>query len=155
MDGLRRPRQTGQQLEPVDQLELAHLDAADGARRRAARGVRSTRSCAAWTASSTRTPTTAAATKGPATGAGRAASLFDCLELLHSATGGALDVYREPLIREIGRYICRAHIAGEWYMNFADASAQGAHLRRSGVPLRQSRVDDDTHAASAPSAPRD
>lgn len=51
-------------------------------------------------------------------------SLFDCLELLHSGTRGAVDVYRVPLIREIGRYIYRAHIAGDYVINFADASAK-------------------------------
>ncbi len=50
-------------------------------------------------------------------------SLFDCLEILHSATGGAFDVYEVPLIREIGRYIYRAHIHDRYFINFADASA--------------------------------
>jgi hypothetical protein len=55
---------------------------------------------------------------------GRAgASLFDCLELLHAATGGAVDVYAEPLIQEIGRYIYRVQIADRWFVNFADAPA--------------------------------
>ncbi|MFB3827466.1 MAG: heparinase II/III family protein [Bryobacteraceae bacterium] len=61
---------------------------------------------------------------------GRAgASLFDCLELLYSASGGAMDFYGVPLVREIGRYIYRAHINDDWYVNFADASAR---LRPSG-----------------------
>lgn len=55
---------------------------------------------------------------------GRAgASLFDNLELLHAATQGWIDVYDEPLVRDIGRFIYRAHIAGDFYLNFADASA--------------------------------
>jgi hypothetical protein len=56
---------------------------------------------------------------------GRAgASLFDCLELLHLATGGALNGFSLPLVHEIGLYICRAHIHNEWYTNFADAPAR-------------------------------
>jgi hypothetical protein len=56
---------------------------------------------------------------------GRAgASLFDNLELLHSASGGAIDYYSAPLVREIGRYIYRAHISDDWFVNFADASAK-------------------------------
>jgi hypothetical protein len=51
-------------------------------------------------------------------------ALFDNLELLHSASGGAIDFYAAPLIREIGSYIYRAHIAGPWFVNFADASAR-------------------------------
>jgi hypothetical protein len=50
-------------------------------------------------------------------------ALFDNLELLRSASGGQIDVYGVPLVKEIGRYIYRAHIAGDWYTNFADASA--------------------------------
>jgi hypothetical protein len=58
---------------------------------------------------------------------GRAgASLFDCLELLHSATAGAVDVYAEPLVQDIGRFICRAHIHDRWFINFADAGALGS-----------------------------
>ncbi len=56
---------------------------------------------------------------------GRAgASLFDCLELLDAATHGRIDVYTHPRVREIGRFIVRAHIAGPWYVNFADAAAR-------------------------------
>jgi len=56
---------------------------------------------------------------------GRAgASLFENLELLDSATGGAVPFWEMPLVREIGRYIYRVHIAGDWFVNFADASAK-------------------------------
>jgi hypothetical protein len=51
-------------------------------------------------------------------------SLFDCLELLYSASDGAIDVYERPLIQEIGRYIYRVHIADDYFVNFADASAK-------------------------------
>lgn len=55
---------------------------------------------------------------------GRAgASLFDCLELLRSATDGRIDVYDEPLVQDIGRFIYRVQIADEYFVNFADASA--------------------------------
>lgn len=49
-------------------------------------------------------------------------SLFECLELLDSASAGRLDFFGLPLVQEIGRYIYRAHVAGDWYVNFADAS---------------------------------
>jgi pimeloyl-ACP methyl ester carboxylesterase len=51
-------------------------------------------------------------------------SLFDCLELLDSASGGKIDVFDRPLVKEIGRYIGRVHIAGPWAVNFADAAAK-------------------------------
>ncbi|HUT20252.1 MAG TPA: heparinase II/III family protein [Anaerolineae bacterium] len=55
---------------------------------------------------------------------GRAgASLLDCLELLHCASDGKIDVYDIPLIQEMGRYIYRAQIDDSYFVNFADASA--------------------------------
>ncbi len=51
-------------------------------------------------------------------------SLFDALELLHGASGGKIDVYSQPLVKEIGRYIGRVHVAGPWAVNFADAAAK-------------------------------
>lgn len=57
---------------------------------------------------------------------GRAgASLYDCLDLMYSASNGAIDVYDKPLIQQIGRYIYRVHIADHYFVNFADASARG------------------------------
>lgn len=55
---------------------------------------------------------------------GRAgASLLDCLELLYSASQGRIDIYREPLVQEIGRFIYRVQIESTYFVNFADASA--------------------------------
>ncbi len=56
---------------------------------------------------------------------GRAgASLFDCLDLLQQGSGGALNGFDLPLVHQIGLYICRAHVAAEWYTNFSDAPAR-------------------------------
>lgn len=56
---------------------------------------------------------------------GRAgASLFDNLDVLYSATGGALNVFDDPKVQEIGRFVYRAHIDGQYYVNFADAPAR-------------------------------
>jgi hypothetical protein len=55
---------------------------------------------------------------------GRAgASLLDCLELLYSASGGQIDLYGDPLVQDIGRFISRVQIEGRYFVNFADASA--------------------------------
>jgi hypothetical protein len=51
-------------------------------------------------------------------------SLYDCLELLYSASGGQIDVFDRPLIGEIGRYITRAYISYPYFINFADAAAK-------------------------------
>ncbi len=52
------------------------------------------------------------------------ASLFDCLDLLLQSSGGALDGFDLPLVREIGRYPHRIHIGERWYVNVADGSAR-------------------------------
>jgi hypothetical protein len=62
--------------------------------------------------------------EGPGYWGRAAASLFDNLEMLKSASRGAIDFYAHPLIGEMGRFIYRTHIAGEWHVNFADASAR-------------------------------
>ncbi|PHN08240.1 heparinase II/III family protein [Flavilitoribacter nigricans] len=55
---------------------------------------------------------------------GRAgASLFDCLDILHSASAGRINIFDEPLIRKTGTYITKAYIKQPYYLNFADASA--------------------------------
>ena len=62
--------------------------------------------------------------EGPSYWGRAAASLFDCLELLHSATNGEIDVYNTPLIQQMGRFIYRAHINERYFINFADAPAK-------------------------------
>ncbi len=63
--------------------------------------------------------------EGPGYWSRAGASLFDCLQLMADATNkGADTAFSLPLVREIGRYICRAHICNEWYTNFADAPAK-------------------------------
>ncbi len=54
------------------------------------------------------------------------ASLFEALEWLRSGSGGALNYLSMPLVKEIGSYIYRVHIAGDWSVNFADAPAKVA-----------------------------
>jgi Heparinase II/III-like protein len=62
--------------------------------------------------------------EGPSYWGRAGASLFESLELLHAATGGRFDVYREPVVRAIGRYIARAYVAGDYYVNIGDAPAK-------------------------------
>lgn len=47
-------------------------------------------------------------------------SLYDCLDQLSGATGGQMDFFQLPLIREIGDYIAKCHIGGIYFVNFAD-----------------------------------
>jgi len=48
-------------------------------------------------------------------------SLFEVLEMLRSATDGLVDIYDEPLIRDMGRYILRGYVGNGYFINFADA----------------------------------
>ncbi len=52
--------------------------------------------------------------------------LFDYLEFLRVATDGKLSHYDNPLIREIGRFIYKAHIHERYVVNFADARAKSS-----------------------------
>jgi len=62
--------------------------------------------------------------EGPSYWGRAGASLFDNLELLHGATAGKVDIYGDRVIQEIGRFILRAHIAGDYYVNVGDCDAR-------------------------------
>lgn len=65
--------------------------------------------------------------EGPTYWGRAAASLFDCLDLLHNATDGGIDVFSDPLIRNMARFIANAHIDADFFINFADAAPQISH----------------------------
>ena len=52
------------------------------------------------------------------------ASLFDNLELLRGSTNGGIDIYANPLVRNMGQYIYRAYIRDAYYVNMGDAPAK-------------------------------
>ena len=72
-------------------------------------------------------------------------SLFDCLELLAGASGDKVDIYGQPLVQEIGRYIGRAYISDRWYINFADAAAKMS--ASAGLVYRYGRAIQDPDLA--------
>jgi len=84
--------------------------------------------------------------EGPGYWTRAGASLFDCLDLLYSASNGAIDLYDRPLVQQIGRYIYRAHIADRYFVNFADASAK-VGIPASLVYRYGRRIGDDRMAA--------
>ncbi len=52
-----------------------------------------------------------------------ALTLFESLEVLNDITGGRFSgIYREPKIRNMAAYIQNVHVAGPYYLNFADCS---------------------------------
>jgi hypothetical protein len=56
-----------------------------------------------------------------------AASTFDSLDLVGMATAGRVDVFDQPLIRNMGEFITRAYIGNGYFINFADASPRPHH----------------------------
>ncbi|MBL9137749.1 MAG: heparinase II/III family protein [Verrucomicrobiales bacterium] len=62
--------------------------------------------------------------EGPSYWSRAGGSVFDNLDLLFSATGGRLDVFGEPLIQEMGRFIHRVHIADGWFVDIGDSPAR-------------------------------
>lgn len=84
--------------------------------------------------------------EGPGYWARAAGSLFDCLELLRAATGGKIDHYHDPIIRELGRFVMLTHLHGPLYVNFADASMR-AHPEPATVYLYARRTGDADLAA--------
>ncbi|GAA3612764.1 heparinase II/III family protein [Flavivirga amylovorans] len=69
-------------------------------------------------------PVDGACDEGPAYWNRAGGSLFDCLDLLEEATNGEVAIWNETLIKNIGKYIYKAHIKEDYYVNFADATAK-------------------------------
>lgn len=88
-------------------------------------------------------PADGASDEGPGYWRWSAGSLFDCLDLIHSATGGAISLYDEPLVRDLGRFIYRVHIADDYFFNFNDAP--GRMKLPSELLVRFGRRIDDPH----------
>lgn len=69
-------------------------------------------------------------------------SLFDCLELLYLSSGGRIDEYGHPLIQNIGKFIYRSHIAGDYFVNIGDCNAK-VHIYRDLVYRYGKRIGDE------------
>ncbi len=62
--------------------------------------------------------------EGPSYWGHAAGKMYDYLQLLRYATGGKVDLFKEPIIKNLGEYIARSYVGGGWVVNFADASAK-------------------------------
>ncbi len=63
--------------------------------------------------------------EGPSYWGHAAGKMYDYLQILSDITGAKVNLFDEPLIRNMGEYISRSYIGNGWVVNFADASAQG------------------------------
>lgn len=86
--------------------------------------------------------------EGPGYWSRAGGSVLDNLDLLHDATGGKLDIFHHPLIPEMGRFIHRVHIAGDWYVALGDCAPRPG-LDRGTVFRYGSRIDDSQLRALA------
>ena len=67
--------------------------------------------------------------EGPNYWSHAAGALVRFLEILYSRSQGAIDIYSEPKIKEMGLYLPRVHLTGNWFANFADANPKAGVLR--------------------------
>lgn len=69
---------------------------------------------------------------------------FDAVSMIQSATGDLTQVFATPFIRDMGRYILAAHIAGDDYVDFGDAhvhaAPDGGLLYRFGKAVRDAQL---------------
>ncbi len=63
--------------------------------------------------------------EGPSYWGHAAGKTLDFLELLSMITGGKVNIFNEPMVRNMGEYISRSYVGNGWVVNFADASARG------------------------------
>ena len=77
--------------------------------------------------------------EGPSYWGHAAGKLYDYLKILSLATNGQVNIFDQPMIRDMGEYIAQSYIGGNrWVVNFADASAKGG-----GDPLLIYRYGQD------------
>jgi len=79
--------------------------------------------------------------EGPSYWGHAGGAMFEYLEMLGTATGGSIDIFDRTIIKNIGRYIYRAHIAYPYVINFADASPRSSG--RPGIIYRYGKSIQD------------
>lgn len=59
--------------------------------------------------------------EGPTYWGAAAGCVYDALNVLYDASGGKLNIYKEPFVQRMASYIYKTHIAGKYFINVADA----------------------------------
>lgn len=82
--------------------------------------------------------------EGPSYWFAAGASVYDCLEILHKATNGSVDIFDNELVQKMATYVYKTHISGKYFVNFADAdptvSPDGLMLYRFGKAIKDDRM---------------
>lgn len=63
--------------------------------------------------------------EGPSYWGHAAGKMYDYLQLLSDATDGKVNIFDQPIVKNMGEYISKSYIGDGWVVNFADASARG------------------------------
>lgn len=64
--------------------------------------------------------------EGPTYWSGASGYALKFLDLLDRVTGGKVNIFNNPLLHNMARYIYRVHIGGNYFVNFADSSPKVA-----------------------------
>ncbi|MFT4152756.1 heparinase II/III family protein [Parafilimonas sp.] len=84
--------------------------------------------------------------EGPSYWFGGAGRLFDVLMMLKDVTQNKVNIFDAPVIKKLGGYIKRMHIAGNYFINIADASptinADGLLIYRIGKALQDTSLSN-------------
>lgn len=64
--------------------------------------------------------------EGPTYWGHAGANFLKCLDLFNKITAGNVNLFQNELVKNIGQYVYRAHIADSYFVNFADAAAVGS-----------------------------
>ncbi|OCT11766.1 hypothetical protein A8709_28250 [Paenibacillus pectinilyticus] len=66
-------------------------------------------------------PADGACTEGPGYWSRAGGSLCNFCDWVKRSSGGQVDLFQEPLVQEIGRFIYRGHIDGQYVVNYSDS----------------------------------
>ncbi|MCL3782590.1 hypothetical protein EMN47_19570 [Prolixibacteraceae bacterium JC049] len=62
--------------------------------------------------------------EGPSYWSHAGGKLFDVLNFLYVISDGSINIFDQPVVKNIGNYIAKAYISNPYFINFADASAR-------------------------------
>lgn len=84
--------------------------------------------------------------EGPSYWFAAGGATFDGLKLLDNATAGKVNIFSEPFIKKVAAYIYKTHIAGNYFINVADAhpkiTADGIMIYRFGQAIHDPQMED-------------
>ena len=67
--------------------------------------------------------------EGPGYWGAAGAAYMDCLEIITDLTAGKINIYHEPLIKNVVEYIAKVYVGNGYSLNFADGAPQPTYRR--------------------------